>query len=74
MLPLLNEHQRRLVGAAMVGVLGRGGQPRVSAAAGMWRNTLIVGVTELAGGAGPRNGFVVAVVVGRKRLTSTRIC
>jgi len=51
--PLLDERQRRLVAAAMVGVLGRGGQARVAEAAGMSRNTLIVGVRELAGGAGP---------------------
>ena len=52
-LPLLNERQRRLVAAAMVEVLGRGGQARVSAATGMSRNTLIAGAAELAGGAGP---------------------
>jgi hypothetical protein len=51
--PLLDERQRRLVAAAMVGVLGRGGQARVAEAAGMSRSTLIVGARELAGGAGP---------------------
>jgi hypothetical protein len=52
-LPLLDERQRRLVAAAMVGVLGRGGQARVAEATGMSRNTLISGAAELAGGAGP---------------------
>lgn len=51
--PLLDERQRRLVAAAMVAVLGRGGQARVAEATGMSRNTLIVGASELAGGAGP---------------------
>ena len=53
MSPLVNERQRRLAAAAMVVALGRGGQARVAAAAGMSRNTLIVGAVELAGGAGP---------------------
>jgi hypothetical protein len=52
-LPLLDERQRRLVAAAMVGVLGRGGQARVAEATGMSRNTLISGAAELAGEAGP---------------------
>ena len=52
-LPLLDERQRRLVAAAMVGVLGRGGQARVAEATGFSRNTLIAGGSELAGGAGP---------------------
>jgi hypothetical protein len=52
-LPLLDERQRRLVAAALVDVLGRGGQARVAEATGMSRNTLIVGAAELAGGAGP---------------------
>jgi hypothetical protein len=51
--PLLDERQRRLAAAAMVGVLGRGGQARVAAATGMSRSTLITGAGELAGGAGP---------------------
>jgi hypothetical protein len=34
-------------------MFGRGGQARVAEAAGMSRNTLIVGAKELAGGAGP---------------------
>ena len=50
---LLDERQRRLVAAALVDVLGRGGQARVAEATGMSRNTLIAGATELAGGAGP---------------------
>jgi Rhodopirellula transposase DDE domain len=52
-LPLLDERQRRLVAAAMVPMLGRGGQARVAEAAGMSRNTVIVGARELAGGVGP---------------------
>ncbi len=52
-LPLLDERQRRLVGAAMVGVLGRGGQARVAEASGMSRSTLMTGARELAEGAGP---------------------
>jgi len=52
-LPLLNERQQRLVAAAAVEMFGRGGQARVAEAAGMSRNTLIVGAKELAGGAGP---------------------
>ena len=53
--PLLNEHerQRRLVAAALVEVLGRGGQARVAEATGMSRNTLMTGARELAEGAGP---------------------
>jgi hypothetical protein len=51
--PLLNERQRRLMAAAMVAVLGRGGQARVAEATGLSRNTLIAGAAELAGGAGP---------------------
>jgi hypothetical protein len=51
--PMLNERQRRLVAAAAVEVLGRGGQARVAEATGMSRNTLIGGARELAGGAGP---------------------
>ncbi len=38
--PLLNERQRRLMAAAMVDVLGRGGQARVAEATGLSRNTL----------------------------------
>jgi len=52
-LPLLDERQQRLVGAAAVGMFGRGGQRRVAEASGLARNTLIVGARELAGGAGP---------------------
>ena len=63
---LLDERQRRLLAAAMVGALGRGGQARVSEAAGMSRNTLIVGAQELAGGAGPSDR-VRREGAGRKR-------
>jgi len=52
-LPLLNERQRRLVAAAAVAMLGRGGQARVAEATGLSRNTLIGGARELEGGAGP---------------------
>ena len=51
--PLLDERQRRLMAAAMVEGLGRGGQARVAEATGLSRNTLIAGARELAGGAGP---------------------
>jgi Rhodopirellula transposase DDE domain len=64
--PLLNERQRRLVGAALVETLGRGGQARVAQASGMSRNTLIVGARELAGGAGPSER-VRRPGAGRKR-------
>ena len=49
--PLLDERERRLLAAAAVEMLGRGGQARVAAATGMSRNTLITGAQELAGGA-----------------------
>ncbi len=55
-LPLLNERQRRLVGAALVAGLGRGGQARVAEASAMSRNTLITGAKELAEGAQPWEG------------------
>lgn len=51
--PVLNERLRRLVAAALAGVLGRGGQARVAEASGMSRNTIIAGAKELAEGAGP---------------------
>ncbi len=50
-LPLLNERQRRLVAAAAVVMLGRGGQARIAESTGMSRNTLIDGAAELAEGA-----------------------
>ena len=65
-LPLLNERQRRLVAAAMVAMLGRGGQARVAEATGMSRNTLLAGARELAGGAGPSER-VRRPGAGRKR-------
>jgi Rhodopirellula transposase DDE domain len=65
-LPLLDERERRLVGAAMVELLGRGGQARVAEAAGMSRNTLIAGAVELAGGVG-RSDRVRRPGAGRKR-------
>ena len=52
-LPLLDERQRRLVAAAAVPMLGRGGQARVAEATGLSRNTLIGGAKELEAGAGP---------------------
>jgi hypothetical protein len=64
--PLLDERQRRLVAAAVVEMLGRGGQARVARASGMSRNTLIVGARELAGGAGPSER-VRRPGAGRKR-------
>jgi len=50
-LPLLDERQRRLVAAATVPMLGRGGQARVAEATGLSRNTLIGGAKELEAGA-----------------------
>ena len=63
---LLDERQRRLVAAAMVDALGRGGQARVAEAAGLSRNTLIVGARELVSGAGPSER-VRRPGAGRKR-------
>ena len=65
-LPLLDERQQRLVGAAAVDLFGRGGQRRVAEASGIARNTLITGAKELAGGAGP-SLRVRRVGGGRKR-------
>ena len=49
---LLDERQRRLVAAAMVDALGRGGQARVAAAAEMSRNTLNCGGGRVGGWGG----------------------
>jgi hypothetical protein len=49
-LPLLDERQQRLVGAAAVDMFGRGGQRRVAEASGLVRNSLLSGARELAGG------------------------
>jgi hypothetical protein len=65
-LPLLDERERRLMAAAVVEMLGRGGQARVAEAAGMSRNTLIAGAAELAGGA-VRSDRVRQVGGGRKK-------
>lgn len=62
--PLLNERQRRLTAAAMVGALGRGGQARVAEAAGVSRRVRQLDVdgdqlrTEMAS-LGIRDGDVV---------------
>lgn len=66
--PLLDERERRLLGAAFVEMLGRGGQARVAAATGMSRNTLIAGAKELAGGA-TRSERVRRPGAGRKKAT-----
>ncbi len=66
--PLLDERQRRLMAAAMVEGLGRGGQARVAEATGLSRNTLIAGARELAGGAGPSER-VRRAGGGRKKAT-----
>ena len=66
--PLLDERERRLLGAAFVEMLGRGGQARVAAATGMSRNTLIAGARELAGGA-TRSERVRRPGAGRKKAT-----
>ena len=65
-LPLLDERQQRLVGAAAVDLFGRGGQRRVAEASGLARNTLIAGARELAAGAGP-SPRVRRPGAGRKR-------
>ena len=65
-LPLLDERQQRLVGAAAVDLFGRGGQRRVAEASGLARNTLMTGAKELAGGAGP-SPRVRRPGAGRKR-------
>jgi hypothetical protein len=49
-LALLDERERRLLGAAVVEMLPRGGQARVAQVTGMSRNTLIAGAKELADG------------------------
>jgi hypothetical protein len=69
-LPLLDERQQRLVGAAAVDLFGRGGQRRVAEASGLARNTLIAGAREWAGGAGP-SPRVRRAGGGRKRRIDT---
>jgi Rhodopirellula transposase DDE domain len=64
--PLLDERERRLVAAAVVEMLGRGGQASVARVTGMSRNTLIVGARELAGGAS-RSPRVRRAGGGRKK-------
>ena len=64
-LPLLDERERRLLGAAVVEMLPRGGQARVAEATGMSRNTLVAGARELAGGA-TRSDRVRRPGAGRK--------
>jgi Rhodopirellula transposase DDE domain len=67
-LPLLDERERRLLGAAVVEMVGRGGQARVAEATGMSRNTLIAGAAELAGGPA-RSERVRRAGAGRKKAT-----
>ena len=64
--PLLDERERRLLAAAAVDMLGRGGQARVAEATGMSRNTLLTGAAELAGGAA-RSDRVRRPGAGRKK-------
>lgn len=64
-MPLLDERERRLLGAAVVEMCGRGGQAFVSRVTGMSRNTLIAGARELAGGA-TRSARVRRPGAGRK--------
>lgn len=64
-MPLLDERERRLLGAAVVEMCGRGGQALVSRVTGMSRNTLITGARELAGGAA-RSDRVRRPGAGRK--------
>ena len=65
-LPLLDERERRLMAAAVVEMLGRGGQAAVSRVTGMSRNTLIVGAKELAEGPS-RSARVRRPGAGRKK-------
>jgi hypothetical protein len=65
-LPLLDERERRLMAAAVVEMLGRGGQAAVSRATGMSRNTLIAGGKELAEGP-TRSARVRRPGAGRKK-------
>ncbi len=46
---LLDDREWRLIAAAVVEMLGRGGQARLVEVTGMSRNTLIVSVKELVG-------------------------
>jgi len=64
--PLLDERERRLMAAAVVEMLGRGGQAAVARATGMSRNTLITGGKELAEGA-TRSARVRRPGAGRKK-------
>jgi hypothetical protein len=64
--PLLDERERRLMAAAAVEMLGRGGQARVAEATTMSRNTLITGAAELAGGA-TRSERIRRPGAGRKK-------
>lgn len=65
-LPLLDERERRLLGAAVVEMCGRGGQAAVARVTGMSRNTLIEGARELAEGA-TRSERVRRPGAGRKK-------
>lgn len=49
-LPLLDERQRRVVGAAIAKLIGRGGQGAVARTSGMSRNTVIDGIKEIDAG------------------------
>jgi Rhodopirellula transposase DDE domain len=53
MTPLLDERQRRLLAGAAAGMVGRGGQARVTEASGMSRSTVMAGMKEVAGGPSP---------------------
>jgi len=64
--PLLDERERRLLGAAVAEMCGRGGQALVSRVTGMSRNTLIAGAQELAGGV-TRSERVRRPGAGRKK-------
>ena len=48
--PLLDERQRRLWAAAEAAAVGRGGISAVSAATGMSRSTIRVGIQEISRG------------------------
>jgi transposase len=71
--PLLNERQRRLWAAAEAAAVGRGGISAVSAATGMSRSTIRVGIQEISRGVESSRGpaRVRRPGAGRKRLEQT---
>jgi len=71
MTPQLDERQRRLLVGAAAGMLGRGGQARVTEASGMSRSTVITGMKQVVSGAEPSDR-VRAPGAGPKSLVDTQ--